>query len=458
MKNMTLTEIAKACGGTLLGACADPKASVSGVAIDSRLIEPGFLFVPIRGERVDGHKFIPQVMENGALCTLSDRELAEANHPYILVDDTVKALQNLARHYRKALGITVVGITGSVGKTSTKEMIASILSQKYNVLKTEGNFNNEIGLPLTIFRIREDHEVAVLEMGISDFDEMHLLAGIALPNLAVITNIGPCHLENLGDLNGVLKAKTEIFDHMEKGAPVFLNGDDATLCTVQDVHGETPGFFGLNGDTDYYADNIHNLGLQGIECTLHLKTMDVPAHICIPGSHMIYNAMAGAAVAEKLGLTRDEIAAGIHALVPVSGRNNMIETDTLRIIDDCYNANPISMRASLDVLSSASGRRVAILGDMGELGADEKKLHSEIGTYAAIKGIDIICCIGKLSKHMADAAKAVDNNAVTVLHFESKNDFIDQADQIIRAGDTILVKASHSMEFPEIVAKLTDFK
>lgn len=454
MKNMTLTEIAKACGGTLLGTCADPKVSVSGVAIDSRLIEPGYLFVPIKGERVDGHKFIPQVMEHGALCTLSDRELPDADYPYILVSDTVKALQDLAEHYRKSLDITVIGITGSVGKTSTKEMISSILSQKYNVLKTEGNFNNEIGLPLTIFRIREEHEIAVLEMGISDFEEMHTLAKMARPDLAVITNIGPCHLENLGDFGGVLKAKTEIFDYMKEGAPVFLNGDDATLRTVQDVNGAAPGFFGIKDNADYYADNIKSLGLQGTECTLHLKTMDVDAHICIPGNHMVYNALAGSAIAEKLGLTKDEIAAGIHSLVPVSGRNNMIETDSLHIIDDCYNANPISMKASLDVLSSAPGRRVAVLGDMGELGANEKELHSEVGAYAAGKGIDLICCIGELSENTADAAKAAGKDSATVLYFTSKDKFINQMQTIIKSGDTILVKASHFMEFPEIVTLL----
>lgn len=454
MKNMTLTAIAKACGGTLHGDRLRQNDEIQGVAIDSRKIESGYLFVPIKGERVDGHDFIPQVMENGALCTLSEHPLPDANHPYILVPDTVKALQDIAEYYRKSLNITVVGITGSVGKTSTKEMIASILEQKYAVLKTEGNFNNEIGLPLTIFRIREEHQIAVLEMGISDFEEMHCLAKMARPDICVITNIGPCHLENLGDFQGVLKAKTEIFDYMNADGPVYLNGDDATLRTVSEVHGKAPNFFGLDKENALYADEITNLGLKGTECLLHLKDMDVQAHICIPGRHMVYNALAGSAIGEYLGLTADEIAAGIRALVPVSGRNRMIETESLQIIDDCYNANPVSMKASLDVLSFGLGRRVAILGDMFELGSDEKELHASVGTCAAEKGIELICCIGQLSENTAKAAEKSAHSGTKVLHFATRDEFLDQMKSIIRPGDTILVKASHGMEFPKIVEEL----
>ena len=456
MKHMSLKEIATACGGKYFGDEAKLDIEVMGVAIDSRKIKEGFLFIPIKGARVDGHDFISQVMENGALCTLSEKELDGATHPYILVDSCETAMKEIARHYRTALGIKVVGITGSVGKTSTKEMIASVLSQKYNVLKTEGNFNNEIGLPLTIFNIREEHEVAVLEMGMNHFGEMHRLTKMAQPDICVITNIGLCHLENLGDRDGILKAKTEIFDYMQPNAKIILNGDDDKLITVKDVKGQTPKFFGLSTKLDAFATNIHSMSLKGIGCKLHLGNNEFDTLIPIPGEHMVYNALAGALVGQELGLTADEINAGIKALTPVSGRNNMISTDSLLIIDDCYNANPVSMKASLDVLASADTRKVAILGDMFELGADEKELHAGCGVHAVEKGIDMLICIGELSKNTAYAALKTCTDSVTtsVFHFDTKADFFKDASTLFRKNDTILVKASHGMEFPEIVEYL----
>ncbi len=452
MKHMSLQEIAAACGGTYHGDEALLSKEVSGVAIDSRKIETDYLFIPIKGARVDGHDFIPQVMEQGALCTLSEHPLADVSYPHIVVDSCEQALKDIAEHYRTSLGIKVVGITGSVGKTSTKEMIASVLSQKYNVLKTAGNFNNEIGLPLTIFNIKEDHEIAILEMGISDFGEMHRLAKIARPDICVITNIGLCHLENLGDRDGILRAKSEIFDFIKGDAVIVLNGDDDKLSTVKDVKGITPAFFGLSKELDAYASDITPRSLQGIACTLHLEE-DIDVLIPIPGEHMVYNALAGALIGKKLGLTGEEIKAGIEALVPVSGRNNLIATDSLLIIDDCYNANPISTCASLDVLASATTRKVAILGDMFELGEKEKELHREVGAHAAEKEIDVLVAIGALSKNTADGAKNMDPNML-VLHYDTKADFLKEAKGILKTNDTVLVKASHGMEFPEIVEAL----
>lgn len=451
MKAMSLREIAAACGGHYYGDESKLDLNVTGVAIDSRKIEEGFLFVPIKGARVDGHTFISQVMEKGALCTLSEYVLENVSHPYILVSSCEQALKNLAEHYRKALGIKVVGITGSVGKTSTKEMIASVLSQKYNVLKTAGNFNNEIGLPLTIFNIREEHEVAVLEMGISDFGEMHRLAKMARPDICVITNIGLCHLENLIDRDGILKAKTEMFDFAQPDAKFILNGDDDKLITVKEWDGYNPIYFGLSTELDAYAEDIHSLSLKGTTCTLHMGDNSIEVLIPIPGHHMVYNALAGALVGRQLGLNMDEIKAGIESLVPVSGRNNMIATDSFLIIDDCYNANPISTKASLDVLATADTRKVAILGDMFELGENEDILHYGVGQHAAEKSIDLVICIGELSRETARGASYSDSE---VRHFESKADFLAQADTLLKKGDTILVKASHGMEFPEIVEKL----
>ena len=451
MKAMSLKEIAAACGGHFYGDELKLNKEVNGVAIDSRKIEEGYLFIPIKGARVDGHTFISQVMEKGALCTLSEKPLGDEADTYILVDSCEQALKDLAEHYRKALGIKVVGITGSVGKTSTKEMIASVLSQKYNVLKTAGNFNNEIGLPLTIFNIREEHDVAVLEMGISDFGEMHRLAKMARPDICVITNIGLCHLENLVDRDGILKAKTEMFDFAAPNAKYILNGDDDKLITVKEWDGCNPIYFGLSTELSAFAKDIHSLSLKGTSCTICLGDNSFQVTIPIPGHHMVYNALAGALVGRELGLNGEEIKAGIEALVPVTGRNNMIETDNFFIIDDCYNANPISTKASLDVLATADTRKVAILGDMFELGENEKELHYGVGQHATEKGIDLCICIGTLSKNTAEGAI---NSKGSVLYFETKADFLTQADILLNKGDTILVKASHGMEFPEIVEKL----
>ena len=451
MKAMSLREIAAACGGCYVGDESKLDLKVTGVAIDSRKIEEGYLFIPIKGARVDGHTFISQVMEKGALCTLSEQKLESATYPYIQVTSCQQALKDLAEHYRKALDVKVVGITGSVGKTSTKEMIASVLSQKYCVLKTEGNFNNEIGLPLTIFQIRKEHEVAVLEMGISDFEEMHRLAKMARPDVCVITNIGLCHLENLGDRDGILKAKTEMFDYRQPNAKIILNGDDDKLITVKEREGVEPLYFGLSQAMSAYAEDIKSLSLRGTTCKIHLGEESFEVQIPIPGSHMVHNALAGALVGKELGLSVSEIKAGIESLVPVAGRNHLIATEDLLIIDDCYNANPVSTKASLDVLATADSRKVAILGDMFELGEREKELHFEVGSHAAAKGIDLVICIGELSK---ETAKGADVGNTQVKHFDTKAEFLKEASTILQKGDTVLVKASHGMEFPEIVDAL----
>ena len=451
MKNMSLKEIALAVDGQYYGDEVSLTQCVTGVTIDSRKIENGCLFVPIKGARVDGHDFIADVMEKGALCALSEQSLGNTDYPYILVKSCKQALKDLAEHYRKALDIKVVGITGSVGKTSTKEMIASVLSQKYNVLKTAGNFNNEIGLPLTIFNIRDCHEVAVLEMGISNFGEMHRLTKMARPDVCVITNIGLCHLENLGCRDGILKAKTEMFDYMQPDAKIILNGDDDKLITIKEVKGVTPKYFGLSTKCDANAYNVQSLSLKGTSCEISLGDKSFSATIKIPGHHMVYNALAGALVGQELGLTPDEIKAGIEALLPVSGRNNLIETDSLMIIDDCYNANPVSTKASLDVLSLADSRKVAILGDMFELGENERQLHFEVGKYAAGKEIDLIVCIGELSAETLRGAKEA---GASVIYFKNKSEFLSRAEKLLKKGDAVLIKASNGMAFAEIVENL----
>lgn len=408
MKNLTLENLTKVCDGVYFGPSDKLEQEVSSITTDSRKAEAGTLFVPIVGERVDAHKFIPQVMEAGALATLSERILENADFPYIKVESSLQAVKDIAEFYLQQLQLPVIGITGSVGKTSTKEVIASVLKEKYRTLKTQGNFNNELGLPLTVFRLREDDQIAVLEMGISDFGEMTRLTRIAKPDTCVITNIGTCHLENLGDRDGVLKAKTEIFRSMLPSGHIVLNGDDDKLATVEGYHGVKPVFFGLDAKRDVYADQIVSRGLKGVSCRIHMGEDAFDVLVPTPGIHMVYNALAAAAVGRIYGLTIEEIKRGIESLETIRGRFKMIETENFLVVDDCYNANPMSMKASLDVLHDGEGRRVAILGDMGELGENEISLHEEVGEHAAKCGIDVCICVGELSLHIAEAARKAD--------------------------------------------------
>ena len=452
MKNLTLKNMAEVCSGTLYAPEAAALTEVTSITSDSRTVESGSLFVAIKGERVDGHKFIPNVMEAGALAVLSEQTL-DLDIPYILVESSLQAVKEIAEFYLAQLEIPAIGITGSVGKTSTKEMIASVLSQHFNTLKTLGNFNNELGLPLTIFRLRPEHEIAVLEMGISDFGEMTRLAKVARPNTCVITNIGQCHLENLIDRDGVLKAKTEVFDYMKTDGRAILNGDDDKLATVKEVHGQKPLFFGLNPDFDFYADEIESCGLKGTKCRIHTPEASFDVLIPIPGRHMVYNALAGTAVGTVYGLTPEEIKAGIESLQSLSGRFNIIDTENCTIIDDCYNANPVSMKASLGVLQDGLGRKIAMLGDMKELGEHEAALHEEVGTYAASLNIDGVICVGDLMRHLANAVQSA-NPDMYVKHFDTLEELLNQLPALTKKGDTLLIKASHSMNFDKIVKAL----
>ena len=456
MKNLTLAHIAEACHGTYVGTEEKKNQEVSSIFTDSRKAEEGGLFVPIKGARADAHDFIEDVMAKGALATLSEKELGEKPYPYILVESSLQAVKDIAEYYLAQLAIPVVGITGSVGKTSTKEMIAAVLSQKYCTLKTQGNFNNELGLPLTVFRLRDEHEMAVLEMGISDFGEMHRLAKIARPDTCVITNIGLCHLEFLKSRDGILKAKTEIFDFLKPEGHVILNGDDDKLVTVEEVKGIKPVFFGIENHSGIWADEIKPEGLKGISCCIHTEKGSFSVLVPIPGHHMVYNALAGTAVGLTYGLSLEEIKAGIESLQPVSGRFHIIETGKYTVVDDCYNANPVSMKASLDVLTDAIGRKVAILGDMGELGEDEVEMHREVGVYAASRNLDLLLCVGELSQYMAEAAKHA-APAKTILHFATKEEMLKELPKILQEGDTVLVKASHFMGFEDVVKELERF-
>ena len=460
MKGLSPRAIAKACNGRYYGPEALADKEVSSVTIDSRKIEKDTLFIPIKGARVDGHTFINQVIDNGSLCSLSEIDLEDiGDRPYIRVESTRLAIRQIAKLYLDNLGTKVVGITGSVGKTSTKEMIAAVLGQKYRVLKTEGNFNNEIGLPLTVFRLSEDDEIAVLEMGISHFGDMDMLAEIATPEIGVFTNIAECHLEFLGDRDGVLKAKTEMFKFLDDDGVVVLNSDDDKLATVHEVNGRETIKISATSTADVYASDIESKGIEGTICTINTNDAKIRVHIAIPGKHMVYNALTAAAVGLQCGLSLEEIKAGIESAKTLSGRCNIMHKNNLTIIDDCYNANPQSMRAAIDLLSMAETRKIAILGDMFELGSDELELHYNIGKYAVEKGIDYLICIGERSLYMSKGAgdskellsPSDKNYMCKVIHLPNLDSIQDIIKNLFKDGDTILLKASHAMGFEEII-------
>lgn len=464
MRNLTLENITKACGGVYFGGEKHKTQEASGVVIDSRKIETGYIFIAVKGEHVDGHSFIAKAFEMGALCVVCEMEPVQAAGPYILVENSLQALEDIAEFYREQLDIKVVGITGSVGKTSTKEFIAAVLAQKFRVAKTKGNFNNEIGLPLTILQIREEHEAAVLEMGINHFGEMHRLSKVAKPDVCVITNIGQCHLEFLKSREGILAAKTEIFDYMAENGAVCINGDDDMLQTIGEVKGKKPLTFGMSAEDSIYADEIEERGLFGSVCKIHTKESVFTAQIPLPGRHMVMDALAAAAVGGLFGLTDSEIAEGIQNVKAVDGRSHIVKTDDYVIIDDCYNANPVSMKAAIDLLMKAAGRKVCILGDMGELGENVVSLHEEVGRYAAAAGVDCMIFVGAYADAMKKGAgeemtspgeemtsPAEEQRAQAVYNFADKEELRKVLFDLLQPEDAVLIKASHFMGFEEIV-------
>ena len=408
MKDFTLAEIAKACNGEYVGDESLKNTKITSVERDSRQVKDGSLFLAIKGERVDGHDFIEKCFAQGAVCALCEKAPENATKPCIVVPSTLDAVKEIGRAYREKFDIPVIGISGSVGKTSTKEMLYAVLSQKFKTHKTQGNLNNELGVPLTLLSMPEDTEAAVIEMGISDFGEMTRLSEMVQPTICVLTIIGECHLENLGDRDGVLKAKTEMFKNARESADFILNGDDDKLSTVKTVNGKKPVFFGLDAKNDFYAKNIKNRGDGRVLATLCFDNKNVVASYKTVGS-----------------------------------RANVINTGKIKIIDDCYNANPTSVRASLDTLSNLDGRKVAILGDMKELGSEELKLHFDTGVYAKSKGIGTVITVGELAKELA---KGADGKA-----FDTIEDAKPEILKTIKSGDVVLVKASHSMQFENIV-------
>ncbi len=447
MKPLTLETIARVTSGRYVGDDALKDTTITGVVRDNREAFEGCLFLCIKGARADGHDFANTAYDAGAVCCLAERPINEPQGPYVLVDSTLAAVRVLGAYYRSLFNIPIIGVTGSVGKTTAKEMTAAVLSQKFNVLKTTGNLNNELGVPLMLLMLGEEHEAAVIEMGISGFGEMSRLGEMVRPDICLMTVIGHSHLEALGDLDGVLRAKSEVFAYMDPKALAVLNGDDERLRDFD------PGIqkltFGLQAGNDYRAENISAQGTSGVACDIVSGNGRFSVFIPAFGSHMVYGALPAAAIGHRLGLTNEQIRAGLAHYAPVGGRANVLDTGTLTLINDYYNANPHSMSAAIRSLATLSGRKIAILGDMFELGGDAEALHYEVGELAGQSGVDSLFCCGELARCIRDGY--VSAGGTDARWFSSRDALINALPELIKPGDSVLVKASHGMRF-ELVA------
>ena len=458
METITLSQLLEAVDGRLLGGFDRLDATIARVETDSRSIHPGVLFIPLVGERFDGHAYISSALEGGAAGCLTARE-QERYLPgkfYVKVDDTEKALGRLAAWYRNRFSIPFVGVTGSVGKTTAKDMLAAVLGVKYKVLKTEGNHNNNVGLPLTLLELDSSHEIAVLEMGMDKFGEIDYLANIVRPDVGIITNIGDAHIERLGSRENILKAKCELLPHIKKDGVVLLNGDDPLLLRLE---GKTPVpavYCGQGEGCAYRAQVTGGDGVSHIHCRITTPVMDREIKIPALGEHMVYPALIAAAVGERFGLTPDQIERGIGQFVPTRMRMNILHRGSgITILDDTYNANPQSMRAAVSVLAdSQSSCKVAILGDMLELGPFAPALHAGVGEYLGEAGIDCLVAVGELAEHIAQGAR--ESGVPLVIQCQDREEAKTVLSQVVRPDCTVLVKASRGMKLEEITARLLE--
>lgn len=433
MRDMTIFSAARAAGGCVAGCGQD--APLSGGVIDSREAGPGLMFCALPGERADGHEYMRSALEKGAACCLATHVPEGVTGPVILVDDVRSAMAKIAGACRDRLDIPVVGITGSSGKTTAKEMCAAVLSQKYNTLKTEKNFNNELGVPLTLFRIGPEHGAAVVELGINHFGEMGRLGAMAKPDIAVYTLIGRSHLEALGDLDGVLRAKGELVEHMPPDGLLIVNGDDEKLAAWRPARRKLT--FGLGEGCDVRGVGFAPRGAEGSALTVLAGERRIELFLPAYGRHLAYAALAAAAMGIELGLSDGQIAAGAADYAPVGRRARVIETPSLTVIDDCYNANPDSVKMAIASAGALGGRLVCILGDMLELGEQSEQMHREVGEAARAAGA-LLLTAGERSAAMGGE------------HFASKAELISALPRLLKRGDRVLVKASHSMAFEEI--------
>ncbi len=446
---LTLSEIAAAVGGALYG---NGDKIIGGISTDSRKVSSEEIFIALRGERFDGHDFVSSV--KGACAAVMTEEMVDGQD-HILVPDTLKALGQLSAYWKKKVSPAItVGITGSVGKTTTKELIASVLKGKYKTHFTTGNLNNHIGVPITLIRIDQDCEAVVCEMGMSAKGEIEYLTGLVRPNLAVITNIGTSHIEQLGSREGILEAKLEILAGMEKGSTIILDGDEPLLRSEK-VQGMLEGYrvvyVGFHPGNEIYPLDIYKAP-DHLSFDVISKEKEFRVTVPAIGDHFIKNTLFAVAVGLVSGVAEEDIKAGILAYSPSGLRQKIYEKDGVRIIADCYNASPESMEASLKVLSSAEGRKIAVLGDMLELGCIAESAHKKVGQIAAECGVDQLFTFGKVSYHtMLGALEAGMEKGKTKNSIDAQ-ELARELSQMLCPGDTVLFKASRRMKLEEIIA------
>ncbi|MBQ8782186.1 MAG: UDP-N-acetylmuramoyl-tripeptide--D-alanyl-D-alanine ligase [Clostridia bacterium] len=443
MHTLSLKEIAKG-----IGAEAVKDALLSGISIDSRAVEKGDLYIAIKGENFDGHDFSKSAVENGAAAVMCHKDI-DVDCPKIIVNDTQEAFLSLASWYRDTFSFPVIGLTGSVGKTTTKEMICAALSSELNTLKTEGNLNNQIGVPKTLMRLNSDFEAAVIEMGMDNKGQISVLSRCVKPTAAVITNIGVSHMENLGSREGILAAKLEILEGLSDGAPVFLNGDDPYLMSAQ-IENHPVIYYGINNSIcKYKAENIVPDGTSTsfeIHCDGDVYNVRIPTI----GKHNVYNAVAAFAVAKETGIAPENAIKGLLNYEPSGMRQRINQKGGVTFIEDCYNASPDSVRAAINTLASfKTGRRVAVLGDMLELGTVSDDAHRDSGMLAAKKGIDAVFTYGE--KSVLTSMKAQEMGISETAHFTSHEALAERINAYIKPDDVVLFKASRGMKLENVI-------
>lgn len=448
---LTFEELLKYCNGKVI--VDKGEKTFNTLSTDTRNIKNGNVFLALKGENFNGNKYVKEAFKKGATVAIVDEVLFDENNidgVVIKVNDGKRALLDIAKGYREKLGLKVVGITGSTGKTSTKDLVSAFLSGKYKVFKTKGNFNNEIGLPLMVLQLDSSIDVAVLEMGMSDFNEIHNLADCARPDIAMITNIGVSHIENLKTRENILKAKMEITDFFNKDSVLILNEEDDMLTTVSDKEYKIVKT-GYNENYDYYANNI-KLTKETTSFDLNYNGNSYKIELPMVGKHNVLNALLAIGASFELGLTVEEMLNGLKNMEATSMRLEFIDGDGFEIINDCYNASPDSMKAALDVLSSRDGRKIAILGTMRELGDESSNSHKEVAKYASNK-VDMLICSGEF---IDDFKEGFEKEQIKL--YNTKVNLIKDLNSIIKPGDVILVKASRGEKFEEIVEALKKIK
>lgn len=451
--NLDLQKIAGAVNGKLHPHLAH--GEISGVSTDSRMVTPGQLFVALRGPTFDGHHFILDAIGKGAAATLCDHLLPDQSFPQIIVNDTLRALGDLAAYWRHRFQLPIAAITGSSGKTTTKEMLAAILTVKAPGLKTSGNFNNLIGLPLTLFQLTGTDQWAVLEMGMSERGEIARLTEIAAPTVGVITNVAPAHLLTMKSLGGIARAKGELFAALHPGATAVVNLDDERVAAIPVANGVKLRTYGLADGADIRAQQICPEG-TAVSFVLYAENESRSIRLPVPGRHNVSNALAAAAAALSMGYNLEDICQGLESFQPAKGRmETHLLNNNITLIEDTYNANPLSVKAALIALEEmgGSGRRIAVLGDMLELGESSAELHHEIGKFAA-GHCDFLILLGEESKEIAAGAHRAGMAAASIVLCSNHEEVARKLIESVQPGDRIIIKGSRGMKMEKITAEL----